>query len=364
MNYIITAAGLGSRFLKNGIKPPKPLIKVHGTELILWSLKSFSLTKKDKLFIVTLKRDLVKKRLKKKIELIYSSLEIRWLELEDVKNGQLLTLVEAIQFFNIKGSFIIHNCDTSYEPINYSPKELDNIDYFGLIPYFKMDGDNWSFLKLDENNQVLEVKEKKRISDNCSVGTYVFNSAEMFNSLIDKYLDYKKCRKDEELYIAPLYDFAIKNSLKVLGKICENVKVFGNPSELLETFKISHFELLSENDFNGHQRKTLIFDVDGTISLAPSNGDYSNCLPIEEMCKKIRFEHSQGTYIILFTSRNMRSFNGNIGLINKYTSQILINWLFKNHIPFVEIYFGKPWGEGGMNYIDDKFLSIGNYLNS
>ena len=42
MNYIITAAGLGSRFLKKGIKPPKPLIKVHGTELILWSLKSFS----------------------------------------------------------------------------------------------------------------------------------------------------------------------------------------------------------------------------------------------------------------------------------------------------------------------------------
>ena len=228
MNYIITAAGLGSRFLKKGIKPPKPLIKVHGTELILWSLKSFSLTTKDKLFIVTLKRDLVKKRLRKKIELIYSSLEINWLELEEVKNGQLLTMVEAVKFFNIKGPFIIHNCDTSYEPINYSSKELDNLNYFGLIPYFKMDGDNWSFLKLDDDNKVLEVREKKRISDNCSVGTYVFNSAEMFNSIIDEYLDFNKYSKDKELYIAPLYDFAIKKSLKVLGKYCDNVKVFGN----------------------------------------------------------------------------------------------------------------------------------------
>ncbi len=364
MNYIITAAGLGSRFLKNGIKPPKPLIKVQGTELILWSLKSFSLTKKDKLFIVTLKRDLVKKRLKKKIDLFYSSLEIKWLELEEVKNGQLLTMFEAIKFFNIKGAFIIHNCDTSYEPINYSPKELDDLDYFGIIPYFQMAGDNWSFLKLDENNQVLEVKEKKRISDNCSVGTYVFNSAEMFNSLIDKYLYTNKNSNDKELYIAPLYDFAIKNSLKVLGKFCENVKVYGNPSELLETFKISHFELLSENDFNGHQRKTLIFDIDGTICLGPQNGDYSKCQPIETMCEKIRYEHSKGTYIILFTSRNMRSFNGNIGLINKYTSHTLINWLSKINLPFDEIYFGKPWGKGGVNYIDDKFLSIENYLNS
>ena len=141
-----------------------------------------------------------------------------------------------------------------------------------------MDGDNWSFLKLDDNNKVLEVREK-RISDNCSVGTYVFNSAEIFNSIIDEYLDFNKYSKDKELYIAPLYDFAIKKSLKVLGKYCDNVKVFGNPSELLDTFKISHFELLSENDFNGHQRKTLIFDIDGTICLAPSNGDYSKCLP-------------------------------------------------------------------------------------
>ena len=41
MNYLITAAGLGSRYLKEGIKPPKPLIKVKGMELLLWSLKSF-----------------------------------------------------------------------------------------------------------------------------------------------------------------------------------------------------------------------------------------------------------------------------------------------------------------------------------
>ena len=32
----------------------------------------------------------------------------------------------------------------------------------------------------------------------------------------------------------------------------------------------------------------------------------------------------------------MRSFNGNIGLINKYTSSILNNWLFKNDIPYDE----------------------------
>ena len=59
----------------------------------------------------------------------------------------------------------------------------------------------------------------------------------------------------------------------------------------------------------------------------------------------------------------MRSFNGNIGLINKHTSLTLNEWLLKNNIPFDELYFGKPWGNN-LSYIDDKFLSIEEFLNS
>ena len=61
---------------------------------------------------------------------------------------------------------------------------------------------------------------------------------------------------------------------------------------------------------------------------------------------------------ILYTSRNVRTFKGNIGLINKYTSVVLLEWLKNNNVPYDEIYFNKPWGFGDLNYIDDKFLSI------
>ena len=98
MNYLITAAGLGSRFLKESIKPPKPLIKVKGMELLLWSLKSFDFKPKDNLYIVTLKRDKVKEILLKKINLIYPQINIYWLELEKCLNGQLLTSLDAINF--------------------------------------------------------------------------------------------------------------------------------------------------------------------------------------------------------------------------------------------------------------------------
>ena len=59
----------------------------------------------------------------------------------------------------------------------------------------------------------------------------------------------------------------------------------------------------------------------------------------------------------------MRSFNGNIGLINKYTSLTLNKWLLRNDIPSDELYFGKPWGKD-LSYIDDKSLSIKRFINS
>ena len=53
MNYLITAAGKGSRLIKKGIKPPKPLVIVNGIELLIWSLSSFNFSSGDKLYIVT-----------------------------------------------------------------------------------------------------------------------------------------------------------------------------------------------------------------------------------------------------------------------------------------------------------------------
>jgi len=361
MNYLITAAGIGSRFLNEGIKPSKPLIKVHGIELILWSLNSFKFNSNDNLYIVTLKSDKVKLRVLKKINFLYPNINIFWLEIDEILNGQLLTALEAVNFFKIKGELLIHNCDTSYD-FDYSLfKSLLRNDPFGIIPFFNSEGENWSFIKL-QNDLVVEVKEKERISNNCSLGTYFFKSAEFFYDLANDYLDKNNIHLNKEFFIAPLYEYAISKSLNIYAMKSKNVKIFGTVSELLNAFEISFYELLSENDFNGHQRKTLVVDIDGTLCKKPIMGDYSECIPINDICEKLRYHNSMGAYIILYTSRNMRSFKGNIGLINKHTSYVLINWLKKYDIPFDELYFGKPWGRD-LSYIDDKSLSINNFLN-
>lgn len=363
MNYLITAAGKGSRLIKKGIKPPKPLVIVNGIELLIWSLSSFDFSSKDNLYIVTQKNDRVKECLFNKIKQLFPKISLYWLELEEVKNGQLITAIKAIEYFTLKGKILIHNCDTSYK-IPQNLKEIDE-DFFGAIPYFISEGENWSFLKTYKGQELIsEVKEKKRISSKCSVGAYFFREADELIKLTNKYLSSINKKLYSELYISPVYDYAIKQGKKVLAIEASHVKTFGTLEEICSSFDLSINEIKGENASSGHQRRTLVVDIDKTICESPKGKDYSKCVPIEPVCEKLREENNKGTYIILYTSRNVRTFKGNIGLMNKYTNVVLAEWLKNNNIPYDEIYFNKPWGFGDLHYIDDKFLSIEEFKSN
>ena len=108
---------------------------------------------------------------------------------------------------------------------------------------------------------------------------------------------------------------------------------------------------------------TLIFDIDGTICpIKEKDEKYEDLVPNEDIVKKMRMYKENGAKIILNTSRNMNSYNGNIGLINANTAKILLNWLEKWNIPYDEIVYGKPWpGHNGF-YIDDRTIRPDEFL--
>jgi len=101
--------------------------------------------------------------------------------------------------------------------------------------------------------------------------------------------------------------------------------------------------------------KRLIFDLDDTLCTT-QNGDYANAQPITEVVEKLRDYHRQGFTIVINTSRNMRTYQGNIGAINKNTLPIIIDWLARHDIPYDELYVGKPWCGFEGFYVDDKAI--------
>ena len=109
---------------------------------------------------------------------------------------------------------------------------------------------------------------------------------------------------------------------------------------------------------------SFIFDIDGTLCpIKKKDERYEDLVPYKNMVDKLRYYKANGAKIVLFTSRNMNSYNGNIGIINKKTAKILLDWLDKWEIPYDEIIYGKPWpGHKGF-YVDDRTIRPDEFLS-
>lgn len=110
--------------------------------------------------------------------------------------------------------------------------------------------------------------------------------------------------------------------------------------------------------------KVLVLDIDGTICPIKKKGQsYADLEPIPEMLKKVLDYKANGFEIIFFTSRNMRTHQGNVGKINATTLKTIIAWLDKFEIPYDEIHIGKPWAGKKGFYVDDRAVRPSEFLN-
>ncbi len=109
---------------------------------------------------------------------------------------------------------------------------------------------------------------------------------------------------------------------------------------------------------------SFVIDVDGTLCpIKKQEERYEDLVPYMDIVEKMRYYKENGAKIILFTSRNMNSYRGNLGKINKETAPILLKWLEKWKIPYDEIIYGKPWpGHKGF-YVDDRTVRPNEFLN-
>ncbi len=112
------------------------------------------------------------------------------------------------------------------------------------------------------------------------------------------------------------------------------------------------------------EEKCVVMDIDGTLCpVKQSNEEYEELVPFPEMVAKLIKYKKAGFHIILYTARNMRTYSGNIGMIQAKTADFTMAWLKKYDIPYDEIHYGKPWqGRGGF-YVDDKTIRPNEFLS-
>ena len=160
MTVIITMAGLGSRFRKAGYNCPKYMIEAKGKTLFEWSMDSLVGYNKNvsKYIFVVRKEDDSEKFIREHIA-NYSISNIEIIGIDHLTDGQATTCMLAIPYCDPDEEIMVYNIDTYVEP---NEMKYEDISGDGYIPCFHADGDHWSFVKLDENGNVVEVREKQR----------------------------------------------------------------------------------------------------------------------------------------------------------------------------------------------------------
>lgn len=231
MQIIITMAGMGSRFRKAGYTVPKYQIEVRGYTLFHWSMLSLMGCKsRDYIFIVR-QEDNAADFIWRECEML--GIRARIIELDYLTSGQAETAMLASPYWKAEESMLIYNIDTYVEP-NCIREEDFHGD--GFIPCFAGKGDHWSFVKLNEYGEAVEVREKKRISEHCTIGAYYFATAKLYQELYEEYYIRDNAELDAgERYVAPLYNHLItkKQGKIYISTIPERcVHVLGTPEEV------------------------------------------------------------------------------------------------------------------------------------
>lgn len=101
--------------------------------------------------------------------------------------------------------------------------------------------------------------------------------------------------------------------------------------------------------------KNIVIDLDGTLTI-DSDVPYADKPVNQEVLAQLNKYKKMGFNITIFTSRNMRTYKGNVGKINVHTLPTIIEWLEKHGVPYDEIQVGKPWCGFDGFYIDDKSI--------
>lgn len=201
--------------------------------------------------------------------------------------------------------------------------------------------DTFSFLQIDNNNNVIEFMEKTRISNKFCCGVYGFKNIYQFRQYAKLILNQDSLLPNE-LYMSLLFkSMLINNELIKAIKFTEDIIHIGSLKELHTTInKITKPKI------------RVCFDLDNTLVTYPViPGDYSTVKPIINMINLARQMKNEGNTIIIYTARRMLSHKHNIGLVVKDIGMQTFKTLEEFNIPYDELIFGKPIAD---IYIDDR----------
>lgn len=214
INIVIPMAGAGSRFVKADYEKPKPFIDVNGKPMIVRVLENLAYPNARYILIAKKEHMDQEKELVEKIKKEFNAI---FIPIDKLTEGTACTVLYAKKYINNDEPLLIANSDQIVDmDIKDFIEDCKDRNLNGSILTFidEHKDPKWSFAKLDENNLVIEVKEKVVISEYATVGIYLYLKGQDFvNASIDMIIE--NDRVNNEFYTCPTYNYAIKEGSRI-----------------------------------------------------------------------------------------------------------------------------------------------------
>jgi capsule biosynthesis phosphatase len=338
MKFIILCGGIGKRC--NNYSLPKPLNLVQGRHMIEYIIENIPSNEVYIIYNIFLNDynfcEIIINKFKHKT--------FHFSCVEYLTRGAVETAYIGIQNFNINEDENIVFIDNDNLHTFNELKTFDN-DFIGYsIDFYNP---NYSFIQIN-NDTVINIEEKNKISDNYCCGFYGFKNVSNFKLYSKKLLD-KNFKTKNEFYFSQLYKLIISDNKQITPFHIEKTKHIG-----------SFNEIFNNKDIVTKSKLRVCFDLDNTLVTNPTiANDYSTVKPIVKNIQLLNYLKNDGHEIIIYTARRMTTHKGNIGKVIKDIASVTINTLEKLDIHYDELIFGKPIAD---IYIDDK--AINPYINN
>ncbi len=213
IQLVLPMAGIGSRFRQSGYKVTKQLLPIHGIPMFKVVLGNLITAKVKKVVIVTQ----AELNLRPEIDALRKICDIEFnvVEIDYITEGPASSVKLAEPLIELDQPVVVANSDQylNVKMIDFY-NALINYNSSGIIITMQDSDPKWSFVLLDKNGYVSEVREKEVISDLATVGIYGFKNGSLLFKNIDKMIKDKN-KVNNEYYVAPVFNYLVKDGHKI-----------------------------------------------------------------------------------------------------------------------------------------------------
>ena len=180
INIVIPMAGAGKKFQEAGYAFPKPLIDIKGRTMI--ELVVSNLRPKDEhRFIFICQREHYEQYDLHNVLKRVAGSNFEVVQISGTTQGAACTALLSKRFIDNEDELMIANSDQYIEEnINDFIKKARRDKHDGCIMTFKSAHPKWSYARVDKKGTVIEVAEKKVISEHATAGVYYYKHGNQF----------------------------------------------------------------------------------------------------------------------------------------------------------------------------------------